>query len=213
MELNRKRGQLQAYIAGIMDGEGSFGIGTDGRTYTAKVTIQMDDPEAIALILREYPEARIYKRSRVKGRPYYALNMSHYKAERFIRDIEPFLFIKRDQARLLLSFLAHRRRDHQKTYLGKYGTVTPDCNGRCERFLQAIKAMKIPDPKGVNSVNALLDHELREYRAKREDVEEDVRFLLPIFQSLDEGVETSAEGSTPNKAISAPEKEIVHAEQ
>ena len=197
--MNRKRGQLQAYFAGIIDGEGCIQVrGKAGNTYTAGVSVQMDNPEAIMLLWREYPEATLRKCNREVGRPYYVFALNHYKAYRFLQDIEPFLILKRAQARITLAFLAHRRRNHSRT-------KGFDCKGRCERFHLKCKAMKRPDPQGVNSVNALLDHGLREYRAKRAEVEEDVRILVSKL----EGVETMLMSPTDYKAMSAPEKEIV----
>src|SRR5262245_2447877 len=167
MQLNRKRGQLQAYFAGIIDGEGTIQVARAGNTYSSRVRVNMDDPEAIALLYREYPEGRIYKRSRNgRGRDYYSWVVTHFKAERFLKDIEPFRVIKRDQAKTMLAFLAHRRRDHRPIYHGKYGRKSADCGGRCDRFEERCRLQKQPDRNGVNSVNALLEHGLREYRAK-----------------------------------------------
>ena len=56
MSWNRKRTALQAYFAGVFDGEGHVGIQWNGSTYGFRVAIQMDDPQAVLLLWREYPE-------------------------------------------------------------------------------------------------------------------------------------------------------------
>lgn len=65
------------------------------------------------------------------------------------------------------------------------------------------------DNKRVNSVNAFLQHELREYRAKREDVEDDVKIINAKMAELLEGVETRDRTATSVEPISALEQEIV----
>jgi hypothetical protein len=201
--MNRRRSQLQAYFAGIIDGEGYIGIQTHSGTYTAQVSVQMDDPYAIMLLAREYPEGNVYYRLRQGGVPYYQWCVRHYKAERFLTDIEPFLVVKQEQCKVARSFLVHRHRVHAN----KRGV---DCGGRCERLLTRCSELK-RETRRVKTVDAWLDYGLREYRAKREDVETDVAACNALLQGLHEGVETSAEGSMPNKATSALEQDIVQA--
>lgn len=59
-------------------------------------------------------------------------------------------------------------------------------------------------------MDALLSHELREYRAKREDVEADVTVMRRKLEELLEGVETRDRATQPVEPISAPEQDIVH---
>jgi hypothetical protein len=226
METNRKRTTLQAYFAGIFDGEGCVSVPHRyNGTYKLQASIKMDDPQAALMVWREYPEACLSRRTRyfkdkqgniTGGKPYFDLTLTHYKAERFLQDLLPFSLIKHEQIKVGLSFIAHRRRDHAN-HKGF------DCQGRCKRYADIMAALK-HDPKGVNSVNALLDHGMREYRAKLEEVEQDLHILLAKYQemlnderfdirNLREGVETSGEDTTSNKPISAPEKEIVHTDE
>ena len=198
--MNRKRGQLQGYLAGIFDGEGHVGIHRqEGRTYQLKVCVQMDDPQAVALLWREYPEA-VYTYHNEKK--FWKVMWSQHKAKRVLEELIPFLIVKKEQAKLASSFLAHRAREHtHKRSGGNY------CE-RCEYLMQQIQKVRA-DNKRVNSVNAFLTYELREYRAKQEDVEQDVAIINAKMQELLEGVETRHRDSRPVEAMSAREQEIV----
>lgn len=210
--MNRKRSQLQAYFAGIFDGEGHVGIretSSDGgkyKTHVATVVIAMNDPQAVMLIAREYPEGLIYQAS-TGGKPAWRIYFSQHKAYRFLLEILPFLLVKHEQVKVTLSFLAHKRRDHvQGWQKGQArGTKMIPCE-RCQRAAATLLAIRA-EGKGVNSVNALLTHEMREYRAKPEEVAADVTWMASRMRELQERVETRL--SESNKAISAPEKEIV----
>jgi len=206
--VNRKRSQLQAYFAGLFDGEGFVGPNGPDRN-SISVVIGMCDPRAVGLIWREYPEARLYLRPAKPGtKLMYVARFNYYNAYNFLRDIRPFSLVKREQINVALAFLAHRRRDHLAgKHLDSIGRRNGfNCNGRCDALLQKLYALKKSDPKGVNSVNL---YELREYRAKPEEVALDVEIISTKLRELLEGVETRV--SESNKPISAPEKEIVQA--
>jgi len=205
--VNRRRSQLQAYFAGILDGEGHISISQHGTTYKGAISVGMDDPQAVMLLWREYPEAlvtyRPHKPSDPNSKFEWRIAFNHYKGYQFLEDVLPFLVVKYEQAKVLRSFLAHRRRDHS------LATRFQRPGGRCERCeklrlsLLAIRART----KGMNSVNALLEHEMREYRAKPEEVAEDVSVITAKMRELQDGVETRV--SESNKPISVPEQEIV----
>lgn len=189
--MTRKQGQLTAYFAGLFDGEGSVGIYRMGGTYKLSAIVNMDNPTAVALLKREFPEAVFSKRRRDVGHDYYRVAFNHYKAYEFLKVIEPFVLVKRSQVKLGLAFLAHRRRERVKSRVHKN-----PCS-RCESLTAKIKNLK-----QVKSVNL---HDLREYRAKPEEVEADKRLIRELL----EGVETRL--SESNKAVSACEKDIVQA--
>jgi hypothetical protein len=188
MGLSRKRTQLYAYLAGILDGEGHFGIEWTGNTWNGRIALSMDDAQAVMLLAREFPDHCLAYRMRKPGKPYYSLSFNHYKALPVLDALIPFLVVKQRQAKLLRSFLIHRRRHHSPT-------KGFDCGGACGRFGEKLKGIRA-EAKGVNSVNALLVHELREYRAEPEEVEADVAFMLASMARVgvpQEGVETSAD--------------------
>lgn len=107
-----------------------------------------------------------------------------------MRAIKPYSIIKLDQIKVGLSFLAHRRRDHSRTKAPR-----GEC-ARCDWFESTIKELK-----QVNSVNL---PEMREYRAKPEEVGKDQKSVRELL----ERVETRL--SESNKTNSACEKDIVH---
>lgn len=194
---SRRRGQLQAYLAGIIDGEGSFGIYFGGDSYIGRLTIRMRDPEAVGLLARLYPEGSFGRDS--KG--LWSIVFNQWHARTITREMIPFLVVKRGQAKILLSFLVHRARAHRS----KAANGNVECS-RCAALVDRIAQAK-QGIKGVNSVNALLGHQLREYRAKREEVERDVR----IISNLLEGVETRDRTRPSVEPMSAPEQDIVQA--
>lgn len=204
--MNRKRSQLQAYFAGIFDGEGHIGIRYDVKncnSYTLQVCIQMNDPQAMLLLWREYPEVYTSLVQNASGTKGFYLQASQHKAYRFLLELLPFLIVKHDQAQVALSFISHRRRDHQLRRAGDGNCL------RCHSYMLKLKAIRAED-KRVNSVNALLEHGLREYRAKPEEVTQDVAEMSAKVISLLEGLETRLSRVNGNKAISALEKDIVH---
>lgn len=193
---NKRRGQLQAYLAGIIDGEGSFGVYNLNNSYGGRLTVAMQDPHAVALFKLLYPGGTFTKRNGEYRIVYSNLTALHD----LIQDFIPYLLIKHEQAKVTLSYVVHRRRDHQ-TKANSFRCA------RCEHFVDTVHALKAKEIKGVNSVNALLTHGLREYRAKREDVEQVVTDLL----SLLEGVETRDRLLQAVEPMSAPEQDIVQA--
>ena len=193
---SRRRGQLQAYLAGIVDGEGSIGVYNTDASYSARLTIGMDDPQAVLLFKLLYPEGKLSKQG-----PQYRIVYNQHHTYVILSDLVPYLIIKREQAKVTLSHIVHRRRDHQKKAAnGKFAC------GRCQKAVETTARLKARESKGVKSVNALLDYELREYRAKREEVEQDVNDMLTLL----EGVETRDRLPQAVEPTSAPEQEIVH---
>lgn len=212
MEKNRRRNALQGYFAGIVDGEGHFSIHLSKGSWYCHVTVQMTDPQAVMLLWRAYPEASLHMtHTRDQRTGLYVIALSGHHAWTFLNDIIPFLVIKQRQARVMRAFLAHRRRSHWRR-MGKGADWRKghDCRGRCQHFAQALLDLRAA-AKGVNTVNALLAHGLREYRAKREDVVRDVAAIAARIAELLERVETRDRAPQPVEPTSAPEQEIVQA--
>lgn len=200
--MTRKREKMQAYFAGIIDGEGTICITRQvgkvskngdrwNPTYVASVSVTMCDPRAVGLLFREYPEGYFAETGVTStGRPKWEFRLTQNAAYQFLVDIKPYLIIKHEQSKVALSFLVYTRKMR----------ATPGWNAsekpmsywhRLEDLYQKCRALN-GATKGVNSVNLLLDHEMRQYRSKRDDVEQDVRTILGRL----EGVETTAEAST-----------------
>lgn len=203
MDMNRKRSQLQSYFAGIFDGEGHVAIRrTSDNSYVCQIVMQMNDPQAVLLVWREYPDCHVRAVKNASGTIGYAIQFSQHKAYTFLQELLPFVIVKHEQVQIALSFLSHRRRDHQEHRL-----CGVDCL-RCAKYTASLLRIRA-EIKQVNSVNALLQHELREYRAKPEDVEQDVAAMSAKVTTILEGLETRLSRSTGNKTISACEQDIV----
>ena len=96
---------ILAYIAGVVDGEGSIII----REYRSKrpyrygteVSVAMTDTGAIDLLRQIYPGS--YSTSTLKsGKTIYRWAVAHRKARAFLEDIYEYLRVKKEQARLAI---------------------------------------------------------------------------------------------------------------
>lgn len=207
--MHRKRENLQSYFAGIFDGEGTVGLYQMGdRQWSLRVAINMTDPRAVGLIWAEYPEGKLYSyeyKNRPNTKPYYKFGIHGTKATTFLKEIEPYVILKHDQVKLGLSFLAHQSRYYSQKRKDGFSRYVSYPDEYYKRTLSIANKMKQAKQFiGVNSVNLLAKHGLREYRATLDEVERDV---VTIREHL-ESVETRL--SESNKAISVPEKDIVH---
>ena len=129
-----------AYIAGLMDGEAYIGIkkskaykcqGRHSPGYHARIQIRMVDEPAIKFVAenlggwyyKEAPHA-------AKGRPLYCYSTSDKKAAEILRQLLPFLRVKYESAKTVLSFrtLQATSAKHRTKVIGtrnfpnKYGT-------------------------------------------------------------------------------------------
>ena len=196
-----------AYVAGLIDGEGCINIISTQRkleysnydnhrvesylSYRASVMINMTDALALAILKEHFPSSHFYsypsKQENRKRIFMWCLYDNH--CFDFLRDISPFLINKRDEAKLLLSFLATKRRANvHKKYDASYWK-------RLSGLHQKLMAIRQSELNVVKSVELLNRLDLRQYRAKHEDCER-----------LREGVTTTL---NKYKATSTAEKEIV----
>jgi hypothetical protein len=237
MDPNRRRKQLQAYFAGVFDGEGSVGVYLNrqpcGRAYYyVKVQVKMSTAEIPGLLWREYPEGLLELREQRSERHAHCWEfiLNGQNAYRFLQEIKPFVILKDQQVRLALTFLAIQQRYVRTTgQRGGEHTAIADRDDsyvhRAEIIHAKMKVLNQRGPRGVNSVN-LVGRGLREYRAKQEVVAEDERIInLRLDKAREgwktrgngtrrrrellEGVETRHSGQPRVEATSAPEKEIV----
>lgn len=197
--MTRKRECLQAYFAGLFDGEGTVGVyNTDGH-WRLSVGIHQIEPLSIGLLWTEYSEAT-FKWTADKR---FQFNLYGDNARRFLEDLKPYLILKSDQVKLALAFLNYKSRlqaERRRTGNRPNAPYTVREHSRFQWFSDRLKDAK--RSIGVNSVNTWPDKS-REYRSKRDEAESDVK---QIREHL-EGVETRL--SESNKARSAPEKDIV----
>jgi len=96
---------ILAYIAGIIDGEGSIWVAVYKRKFTPLhaigVTVGMTDPQAVDLLQQVYPGS--YNVRTIKsGKTMYRWCITAKKARRFLEDIYEYLRVKKEQARLAI---------------------------------------------------------------------------------------------------------------
>jgi hypothetical protein len=190
---SRKRSCMKAYLAGLFDGEGMVGIypklqNNKYKSYFTLCQVTMTDVEAVMLLWLEYPGGSLFiKPPHTPERsPQLIYRFSGKVAREFLKDIKPYCFVKQEQVKVALAFEAF--------YARNYATrlTNPRYLTNCERYSKLISALKKPNINRVNSVNL---YEMREYRAKREDVDRDSKIINDKFRELREGVETSVAAS------------------
>ena len=132
------------YIAGIVDGEGSIEIHKQkGRqrvlyNYNVRVRISNTCRDLLLLVQTEYGGVISQRLPRLNRRKDYQLEISSHYALRLIRDILPFLVIKKEQATLALNL--------PRTPPGQ-----PMSAQMQQRQEQLYKALKLLNKKGVRS--------------------------------------------------------------
>lgn len=205
--LTRKREKLQAYFAGLFDGEGCVHINRQLRavdaergwnpTYTAYVTVSMSDPAPLGLLQREYGGTlrtvnHFTGNVRKDGTPrkqMYCWTVAASDARRFLEEIKEYVIVKHEEVKVALSFDAHVSRYRAQRGFN-FSSKPLSYFQRSEELYQKCSQLKRIS-KGVNSVDALMGHGLRQYRSKPEHVEADVLHIRSVL----EGVETTAESS------------------
>jgi len=102
---------LLAYLTGLIDGEGYIGIKRDavkGRginpVYYGRMSIASNDKKTIDLFSDFFKCGKIYlhKHSKLSKNGYWSWEISNLKANKVIKQIYPFLRIKKPEADLVL---------------------------------------------------------------------------------------------------------------
>lgn len=97
----------KAYIAGFVDGEGTVVI---GRRFDVQVTIGQVDPRPLERIASFYGgHLSFVHRDNPNWKPYHRITVSGTAAVQMLRDIQPFLVLKGDQAELALRLMSIKR--------------------------------------------------------------------------------------------------------
>jgi hypothetical protein len=98
---------LRAYLAGIIDGEGTITITSHtnrDRVYLPKITINMCDPQAMELLADRYGGKVYAKPSRFENsRDQFIWAVTGSHSLNIIEDLKEFLLIKKPQAEVVLS--------------------------------------------------------------------------------------------------------------
>lgn len=108
-DLTRLADVDRAYFAGIMDGEGCVTIARAKKGkwsyYTLFLSMACTDPSLMIWIIEKFG-GRVAPRTKCKTnrKDVWVWRVASREAEAVLRQIEPFMVVKRDQARLALAF-------------------------------------------------------------------------------------------------------------
>ena len=105
----------KAYIAGLIDGEGCIFLGRrfdkrNGRNrmyYKLEVILVMSNPNAIIFVKERYGGALDKQKNGVNKSLYWRLNIASIKALNLLKDILPYLRIKKASAMYAIQFQEH----------------------------------------------------------------------------------------------------------
>jgi len=219
--MNNKRKCFLAYTAGLIDGEGYIavgkGINRNGKIYYKPyIGINMTDAISLAVIKHFFPDFRFAIKKNynysdgINRKQIYRLELdSTDKCINLLKAIKPYLFVKYEQAKIMLSYLALRSKqryivsnqyssEKEKKSWEKY-------TRKSKKYYDLLKVKKQEPSNGMKTVELLNQMDLRQYCAKLEDVEK----LRKEVRNLLEGAETRVRQSTVNKPASVPEQDIV----
>jgi hypothetical protein len=163
-----------AYIAGLLDGEGSLQIirgrprkGRGHGYYRCNVTVRMTDNAALALLKTWYPESyyyhlptEVYQPGR---RPSFMWGLYDGHCRQFLEDVSPYLLVKRDQANLLLDFLA------VKAKANRHKEYTPDYWRTLAALYQQVKALHRTAQAGTVAALSFNTLDLSRYGVSEDD--------------------------------------------
>jgi len=134
---------LKAYLAGFFDGEGSIFILRQKRkklrdriTYSTKVEVSNTVKEPLELLHSNY-SGTIYThiRQSEKRKPIYIWSLSNRKAYQFLKDIKPYLIIKKAQAQIGIELQERVAKSHIGIWL------TPEEREKREQLRLKLKAL------------------------------------------------------------------------
>lgn len=130
--MNKKHLKQRAYLAGFVDGEGCITIvRSSGQArckigYSIRVDVGQKDGKLMDLLYGLYSG---HISNEVKDNKYYHYRWTVYgkSAYKFLHDIEPFLIIKREQARLTMEFFNRQTKRIESS--GRY-SLSPEVIAR-----------------------------------------------------------------------------------
>jgi hypothetical protein len=130
-----------AYVAGVFDGEGSVSITcAQQRYHTLRVEIVNTNPMLMQWLV-EKMGGKITPLRQNQGlgtKPVFAWILRNLNAEVFLREVLPYLIVKREQAELALAFRAIRTARVRK---GRWPTVTEEAIVERESIRHQLRAV------------------------------------------------------------------------
>lgn len=100
---------LVPYLAGFFDGEGHIAIGLNKnpsgkRRWYLRFAAHQVDPRPLQLLKERYGGSIQYTARRGQQRPIYEWVATSIKAYKALKELQPFLIVKADEARLAIAF-------------------------------------------------------------------------------------------------------------
>jgi len=96
---------FRSYLAGIMDGEGSFCIKKNGKTFRGQAGLMMTDKEIIELIAKKFNKhVTVWKSKNKKRKIVYSIYWNSEDLINFIDYVLPFLIVKKEVAEFVRDF-------------------------------------------------------------------------------------------------------------
>ena len=136
------RKETLAYITGLVDGEGYIGIKKDlaknrgiNPVYYERISVAGTNKDMVNLFLNFFDCGNIYlhKHSKLSKQEYWSWETSNLKAVYVIKQIYPYLLIKKPEADLVLALSKNKQK--------KYGTLPKEIIEYREKLYQAIKTL------------------------------------------------------------------------
>ncbi len=131
-----------AYLAGIVDGEGYIGIKRDhikGRginpVYYERMSVAGTSKPMIDLFISFFKcgQAYFHRHSKLSRRGYWSWETSNLKAVSVIKQLYPYIRIKKPEVKLILQLYENKRK--------KYGTLPKEIIEIRENLYQGIKSL------------------------------------------------------------------------
>jgi len=128
--------EILAYIAGIIDGEGSICISRNGKTgyYMPKVYVGMTDKVVIDFLQTIFP-SQMYSAKLPSGRIIWKWHTTYSNTVSFLEAIYEFLKAKKEQADVIFEFYSNRRYFHSGCRL------TEEEKNRRKRLYEKLKKL------------------------------------------------------------------------
>ena len=95
----------RAWMAGIIDGEGTIIIGKDGYHYQSKVSVCNTNTDTFTLFMEEYSGIITPYRKGINCKVLYVWCCPAANQQRIITDVIPYLKLKLNQANIMLEYL------------------------------------------------------------------------------------------------------------
>ncbi len=125
-----------AYIAGIVDGEGSISMykavsrtgGVDGKRYRVRCSIANTNLEMLEFTKNYFGAGSIYtSKPKAKHKVVYMLYFYDNQAHQVIKAIRPYLIIKKKQADVAISFHDHVAKEKiKRDTRGRISNISPE---------------------------------------------------------------------------------------